>query len=286
MRDQLDVVSAFYRAINRGDAAEVAAFYDPACIVEQVFARDPAVYEGRDQVALRWAQELRSSVGALPGGARIVVNRVAGMETGWGWVLAEWIAGTRAHDASADEYFAGYSHFWVEHGVIRRHRSVARQVDTLPARAARPSSDRRYPTRPLVGVGAVIVDAEGRVVLVKRRHEPLAGQWSLPGGTLDVGETLEAGVAREVMEETGLVVDVGAAVEVFDRILLDETGRVHYHFVLIDYLCAPRGGVLEAGSDVTDVAWADPADLGPYRLTEKARDVIMNAVTRPRTCEP
>jgi ADP-ribose pyrophosphatase YjhB (NUDIX family) len=238
------------------------------------------VYEGREQVADRWTRELTTTTGALPGGARIVVNRVAGMETGWGWVLAEWIAGIRPSGGGADEYFVGYSHFWVENSVIRRHRTVARQVDALPERSARPPSDRRYPTRPLVGIGAVIVGRDGRVVLVKRSHEPLAGQWSLPGGTLDVGETLEAGVAREVLEETGLVVDVGPAVEVFDRILLDETGRVHYHFVLIDYICTPVGGALAAGSDVTEVALADPHDLEPYRLTEKARDVIMNAIRR------
>ena len=139
------------------------------------------------------------------------------------------------------------------------------------------STDRRYPTRPFVGVGAVVLTEDGRVVLVKRGHEPLAGQWSLPGGMLELGETLEAGVAREILEETGLIVDVGPLVELFDRILLDDDGAVQYHFVLADYLCRPRQGRLEARTDVEDVALADPDALDPYRLTEKARGVIAQA---------
>jgi 8-oxo-dGTP diphosphatase len=150
---------------------------------------------------------------------------------------------------------------------------------------------REYPTRPIVGVGAVvIVDPSDRmraefgcelpphgIVLIKRRFEPLAGQWSLPGGTLEVGETLEAGLAREVAEETGLAVTVGAVIDVFDRIMLDEERRVRYHFVLIDYLCRPAGGRLQHGSDVSDVIIADAAALQPYALTEKARLVIDRA---------
>jgi len=132
----------------------------------------------------------------------------------------------------------------------------------------RPST-RRYPERPVVGVGAVIVQ-DGRVVLIKRRFEPLAGQWSLPGGTLELGETLEAGVAREILEETGLEVEVGPVVEVFDRILLDPDQRVRYHFVLIDYLCRPVGGRLVAGSDVADAVLASPGELAGYRMTPKA----------------
>jgi ADP-ribose pyrophosphatase YjhB (NUDIX family) len=264
--------------VNRSDAAALGALYDARCIVEHVFFDDAAVYEGRSAVEARWAREFDERAGALPGGHRVSISRIAGMETGWGWVLAEWIAGSRARGAAEDEFAIGYSHFWIESGRILRHRSVTRRVAAVPPRAARAASDRRYPSRPIVGVGAVVIDDAGRVVLVKRRNEPLAGQWSLPGGTLDLGETLEAGVAREVLEETGLVVDVGPVADVFDRILVDEDGKVHFHFVLIDYICAPRAGALTAGSDVTDVALADPADLDRYRLTEKARDVIMSAV--------
>jgi ADP-ribose pyrophosphatase YjhB (NUDIX family) len=136
--------------------------------------------------------------------------------------------------------------------------------------------DREYPRRPVVGVGAVVVvrtadrerlgageRASGEqgerdrgagglgggdsIVLVRRRFEPLAGRWSLPGGAVEAGETLAAAVAREVVEETGLVVDVGPVVEVFDRIMRDDAGRVQYHFVLIDYLCLATGGRLAFG---------------------------------------
>jgi 8-oxo-dGTP diphosphatase len=144
-------------------------------------------------------------------------------------------------------------------------------------------NDRRsYPDRPYVGVGAVIVEA-GAVLLVKRKYEPLAGQWSLPGGAVEVGETLEASVAREMLEETGLEIEVGPVIEVFDRITRDEDGRVQYHFVLVDYLCWPVGGVLEAGSDVAEAIFVDPADLGPYKLTAKAAAVIDRALELERT---
>jgi ADP-ribose pyrophosphatase YjhB (NUDIX family) len=95
---------------------------------------------------------------------------------------------------------------------------------------------------------------------------------------LEVGETLEAGVAREMAEETGLTVDVGPVIEVFDRILLDQDTRVRYHFVLIDYLCRPLAGRLSAGSDVVDVAIADPDRLAGYHLTAKAEGVIQRAI--------
>src|SRR5579862_6341980 len=98
---------------------------------------------------------------------------------------------------------------------------------------------RTYPERPIVGVGAVILDS-GRVLLVKRAHEPLKGEWSLPGGAVDVGETLEAAVAREILEETGLMVDVGPLVEVVQRITRDADGRIEYHFVIVDYACRVR----------------------------------------------
>ena len=135
---------------------------------------------------------------------------------------------------------------------------------------------RQYPERPIVGVGAVIIQGS-RVLLVKRRYEPLAGRWSLPGGTLELGETLEAGLIREMQEETGLDVDVGPVIEVFDRIMLDEEKRVQYHFVLVDYLCWPSGGTLRAGSDVEDAVFVDRDDLAPYDLTDKAQVVIARA---------
>ncbi len=144
---------------------------------------------------------------------------------------------------------------------------------------------RQYPERPIVGVGAVIVD-EGKVVLVRRRYEPLKGHWSLPGGMVEIGEALEAALTREMLEETGLVVDVGPVIEVFDRITRDEEERVRYHFVLIDYLCWPSEGTLRgtlrAGSDVDAAIWADPSTLAEYALTEKATSVIQRGLTLAR----
>jgi mutator protein MutT len=124
-----------------------------------------------------------------------------------------------------------------------------------------------------VGVGAVIIDG-GRVLLVKRAHEPLKGQWSLPGGAVEVGETLADAVVREVREETGLDVRVGDVVEVIDRVHRGADGRVEYHFVIVDYLCAPIGGRLQHASDASDVCWAPIAALAPYELTETALAVI------------
>jgi len=143
------------------------------------------------------------------------------------------------------------------------------------------TDSRQYPERPIVGVGAVIVD-EGNVLLVKRKYEPLKGQWSLPGGMVEIGETLETALTREMLEETGLRVDVGPVIEVFDRIMRDEERRVRYHFVLVDYLCWPAGGALQAGSDVEDAIWADPAMLAEYALTEKAMSVIERGLTLAR----
>ena len=138
-------------------------------------------------------------------------------------------------------------------------------------------TSRAYPDRPFVGVGAVIVD-RGRVVVIKRRFEPLAGQWSLPGGAVDIGETLVECVAREMLEETGLVVEVGPVVEVFDRIIRDAAGGVQFHYVLVDYLCRPIGGELRAGSDVAEAVYAAPGELARFALADPATAVIRRAL--------
>jgi ADP-ribose pyrophosphatase YjhB (NUDIX family) len=285
MTDAIDLVRAFFEAVNRSDAVAVGTMYHAACIVENVFIDDAGVYEGVEAARQLWATEFARYLGVQPGGRRFEVHRISGIETGWGWARADWRSAVQGHAGIRRQ--SGYSHFWVEDGLIRRHRTVARdepsdRVDDVSTAAgdAGPdrASSREYPTKPVVGVGAVIVDDKRRVVLVKRRYEPLAGQWSLPGGGLEIGETLEAGTAREVREETGLVVDVGPVVEVFDRILADESGRVRYHFVLVDYLCRPREGRLHAGTDVAEVALVEPDALGPYRVTEKAVAVIERAL--------
>lgn len=142
-------------------------------------------------------------------------------------------------------------------------------------------SSREYPDRPFVGVGAVIVQGED-VVLIKRRFDPLAGQWSLPGGAVDVGETLTDCVAREILEETGLVVEVGPIVEVFDRIVRDDDGRVRFHYVLVDYLCRPIGGTLAAGSDVADAVFVHPSNLSRFAPADPATAVIDRALALSR----
>ena len=136
---------------------------------------------------------------------------------------------------------------------------------------------RKYPDRPYVGVGAVIVQ-DGKVLIVKRKYDPLAGQWSLPGGGVELGETLEDSIVREMLEETGLEIEVGPVIEVFDRITRDSSGQVRYHFVLVDYLCWPVGGELQASSDVEDARFVEPADLSNYNLTLKANQVIERAL--------
>ena len=124
---------------------------------------------------------------------------------------------------------------------------------------------REFPQSPLVGVGAVVVH-EGRVLLVRRGSEPLKGHWTLPGGVLEVGETIAAGVAREVREETGLLVEPLELVELLDRIHR-EAGRVRYHYVIADYLCRVTGGELRAASDADAVRWVERAEWNPPRRT-------------------
>lgn len=278
--DPFDLVREHYRAVNRSDVDAILALYHADCITEQIFLDDDAgaTCRGRARHREPFARFFEHFAGALDGGAFYHVRSVAGIETGWGWAYADWIAAFRGRDGGAPRAFAGYSHFWVEDGLIRRHRSVASTatIEELVVAVERPPIPRTYPSRPIVGVGAVIF-AGGQVVLIRRRYEPLAGQWSLPGGTVEIGETLEAAAAREVREETGLVVDVGPVVEVFDRILIDDARKVRYHYVLIDYLCAAAGGRLAHGSDVTDVTLADPSDLAPYALTPKTVTVIEKA---------
>jgi|SRR5579863_2637246 len=122
--------------------------------------------------------------------------------------------------------------------------------------------EREFPEVPLVGVGAVVVQ-EGRVLLVQRGHEPLKGQWSLPGGLLEVGESLEAGVRREVEEEAGLKVQPVELIELLDRIHRDGE-RIRYHYVIADYLCRVTGGELRAASDADAVRWVERAEWNSH----------------------
>ena len=233
---------------------------------------------GRDAIR----QELAT---AIARSAQRTVRTIAKIETGA--MHAEWRGRERHPQHGEAATNAGYDDFWIEGGLIRRQRRVlhplafpSEEEVVMPSSATRPS--RQYPAQPIVGVGAVIIQ-ERQVVLVKRRFEPLAGQWSLPGGRLELGETLEAGLEREMLEETGLVVQVGPVVDVFDRILLDPERKVRYHYVLIDYLCRPVGGSLTHGSDVAAAELVDPAELARYRLTPKATSVIEKALVVARS---
>ncbi|MEZ5354798.1 MAG: NUDIX hydrolase [Bryobacteraceae bacterium] len=138
---------------------------------------------------------------------------------------------------------------------------------------------RRYPQRPLLGVGALILKRDS-ILLVERGKQPLKGYWSLPGGLVEIGEGLAAAVEREVLEETGLVVKAGPVVEIFERIMRDKNGKPEYHYVLIDYLCKVTGGELRAGDDSSAVQWTRRKDLGTVKLTEGTLAVIERAFTR------
>jgi ADP-ribose pyrophosphatase YjhB (NUDIX family) len=121
---------------------------------------------------------------------------------------------------------------------------------------------REFPETPLFGVGAVIVES-GRVLLVRRGQEPLKGKWSLPGGMLELGESLLSGVAREVREETGLEVEPIELIELLDRVHREDN-RVRYHYVIADYLCRVVGGSLQAASDADAVRWVERAEWNSH----------------------
>ena len=136
---------------------------------------------------------------------------------------------------------------------------------------------RDYPDRPLLGVGAIIVRQE-KVLVVRRATSPLKGDWSIPGGLVETGETTREAVVREISEETGLTIEPIELVEVFERILRDKDSRVEYHFVVIDYLCRIVSGASRPGSDVSEIRWARFDDLEDLRVTLETRNVIQKAL--------
>ncbi len=151
---------------------------------------------------------------------------------------------------------------------------------------------REYPEFPLVGVGAVIVDTglderrhdfhrnDPRVLLIRRGQSPQLGEWSLPGGALECGETLREAAVREALEETGLAVEAGEMLGVYERVVRNDEGRVRYHYVLIDFLCHPTGGDLKAGSDAADVRWFTLAELPALNLAFDTHEVVVKGLTR------
>lgn len=135
---------------------------------------------------------------------------------------------------------------------------------------------REYPERPLLGVGGVVLQ-NGHVLLVKRASEPLKGEWSIPGGLVELGEKLLDAVRREVLEETGLAVEPGEVLELFDSIWKDADGRCQYHYVLVDYLCHVTGGDLHAATDASEVRWVTENEVVNFGLRPATLGVIRKA---------
>jgi len=142
--------------------------------------------------------------------------------------------------------------------------------------------NREYPESPIVGVGALIVE-DGRVLLVKRGHPPLKGEWSVPGGAVEIGETLREAAAREACEETSLTVQVMDLLGVYDRVLRDPEGRTLYHYVLIDFLCQRVQGEALAAGDSEQVRWYTPEEAANLPLAEDTAEVIRLAFVKARS---
>jgi ADP-ribose pyrophosphatase YjhB (NUDIX family) len=150
------------------------------------------------------------------------------------------------------------------------------------------ASPREYPDRPIVGVGGVLIE-NGKALLIRRGSEPLLGQWSIPGGALELGETIVEGIARELLEETGIAVRVLGLIEVFERInpysppeSREAESRPRFHFVIVDHLCEKISGDAKAGGDAVDVVYASEEDLPKYQLTETATRVLRKAFAMDR----
>ena len=135
---------------------------------------------------------------------------------------------------------------------------------------------RKYPDQPIIGVGAIIFRGD-QVLLIQRGQEPSLGQWSIPGGAVVVGETLEAAVKREVLEETHLEVQVLTLVKVLERVFRDSDGRVAYHYVLVDFLCQYLAGELQSDSDAQDTRFVSLQDLSAYGIAPVTLEVISRA---------
>lgn len=132
---------------------------------------------------------------------------------------------------------------------------------------------RLYPNQPIVGIGALVI-CDGKILLEKRKSEPGRGKWSIPGGLVELGESVERAVVREVREETGLEVEKPELFDVVDNVEFDEDGRIKYHFVMVDYFVKLRGGVFKASSDAEELKWVPLGDVEKYDLTKTFRAFI------------
>jgi 8-oxo-dGTP diphosphatase len=127
---------------------------------------------------------------------------------------------------------------------------------------------------PIVGVGAVIWNAHNQVVLIRRGNEPRLGEWSIPGGKLEWGESLREAAVREVLEETGLGVEIEGLVDVVDSVTRNAAGDVLRHYVLIDFTARHISGALQAGSDAAEARWVPYESIGEYALWTETRRII------------
>jgi mutator protein MutT len=142
-------------------------------------------------------------------------------------------------------------------------------------------SDREYPARPMVGVGAVVWDGS-RVLLVRRGKPPAQDAWSLPGGLIELGETAEQALRREVLEECNIAVEIGDLLGIFEPVFREADGRIRYHYVVIDFLAYYRGGHLAVGDDAADAHWVSPDGLAEYSLSPATSEMIRRALARVR----
>ena len=137
-------------------------------------------------------------------------------------------------------------------------------------------SDREYPAHPLVGVGALIHDGEGRVLLIKRKFEPNKGRWSLPGGLLEMGETLLEAGKREVREEVGVEIEVEELFQVSEEIIRDTEGETRFHFVLVDFLASlePEGATISLNEESESFMWSKPEDIKSLDVSENTKRIV------------
>jgi ADP-ribose pyrophosphatase YjhB (NUDIX family) len=133
--------------------------------------------------------------------------------------------------------------------------------------------DREYAGHPMVGVGGIVLN-EGKVLLVKRGKQPGYGKWSIPGGMVELGETLSEAIKREVLEECGIEIELADVVAVLERVIRREDERVRYHYVLVDFLGYWKGGDLQPASDILEARWADPAEMETLEMTERTQKVV------------
>ncbi len=143
------------------------------------------------------------------------------------------------------------------------------------------TDDRQYPERPIIAVGGVVVSG-ARALLIRRAQPPLEGRWSIPGGILELGETIAQAIERELMEETRVQVLPLELIEIYEKVLRLPNQPPQYHFVILDYLCELKGGNAQAGSDVTEVAWSTEDELDRFNLTTEARRVVKRAFAMAR----